>query len=579
MKRFLTIAVFMSMATVGYADDSDLAASPIRFAILGDRTGGHQDHVFDSVVVEVERMRPDFVMTVGDMIEGYLSDTAAYTAEWREFMDIMAPLTRPVHYTPGNHDITNEIAVEPYRQYVGEPVYSFDFRGLHIAVLDNSRREWTDGWPQDQLDWLANDLQAHQDAAYKMVFFHKPFWYNTVYHGNPDGLHEVCKQYGVDAVVCGHFHAYFSGTFDGIQYTAIGSSGAHQGPDTTYMSYHFAWVTVDNSGIHIVPVRHSSVETWNHTTVDEFFFRSATAMQGLTMAKPLRLADDLALQDSVITLTVRNMSAATPLKDSVRWDLPVGWTLEPPAAAVDVAPDGVASVSFTAHHQGELYPLPEARTRLPYNAERSHAAAQTLRVARQAQAFQAGKAPKLDGVLDEPCWREPQVALFNWDGTKAVTEPVEFYFAYDKNNLYLAAFCHETEPDSVRAAMTSHDASVYTEDCVGYFLQPRVDSPVVYQIYVNPKGAVFDQKITPNPDGYFNGDMAWNGDYEVATGHHAEGWTVEMRIPVAQFGVKKFAVIDWGLSFRRKQPRLGTSDWQLREGYDPSAFGRLVFAK
>ena len=423
MKRFLAIALFLLAATGARAADTDLATSPIRFAILGDRTGGHQDHVFDSVVVQVERMRPDFVMTVGDMIEGYSSDTAELAKQWREFLQIMAPLTMPVHYTPGNHDITYDAATAPFEEYIGKPVYSFDYRGLHIAVLDNTRLEYTDGWPQEQLDWLAKDLEAHQDASYKMVFFHKPFWYNTVYDGQPDGLHEICKQYGVDATVCGHFHSYFSGTFDGIQYTAIGSSGADQGPDTTYMSYHFAWVTVDTSGIHIVPVRHGSVEPWDQTTIDEFFFRSVASMQGLTMDKPLRLGGDLGLQDTTITLTVHNISPTTALQDSVRWTIPAGWTIEPSVAGVDVAPNGIATVSFVVHHQGEMYPLPEARTLLPYSAERSHAAARNLRVARQAQAFKADKTPKIDGVLDEQCWREPQVFLFNWDGTTSVTEP------------------------------------------------------------------------------------------------------------------------------------------------------------
>jgi 3',5'-cyclic AMP phosphodiesterase CpdA len=181
----IIILMFLAVASAR-ADDCDLARCPIRFAILGDRTGGHVDHIFDSVVVEVERLRPDFVMTVGDMIEGYASDTAVYAEEWREFQKIVAPLTMPIHYTPGNHDITNDVGLAPFRKYVGEPVYSFDYRGLHIAVLDNSRLESTDGWPQEQLDWLTADLKAHQDAAYTMVFFHKPFWYNTVFQGRPD---------------------------------------------------------------------------------------------------------------------------------------------------------------------------------------------------------------------------------------------------------------------------------------------------------------------------------------------------------------------------------------------------------
>jgi len=579
MGRTLVFILIGLAATLTRAEDRDLSTCPIRFAIIGDRTGGHMDHVYDSVVVEIERLRPDFVITVGDMIEGYASDAADYAEEWREYREIVAPLSMPIHYTPGNHDITTDVGLQPYREYVGEPVHSFDFRGLHIAVLDNSRIEVTDGWPQEQLDWLTADLAAHEDAAYTMVFYHKPFWYNTVFLAKPDPLHDICRKFGVDAVVSGHMHCYFSDTFDGIQYTTVGSSGADTGPDTTYMGYHFAWVTVDGAGIHISPLRAGSVETWDHTSTAEFFFMNQASALGLSMAEPVALGGNLALQDSVVTLAVHNLSQSLPLHDSIRWTTPEGWFVEPSAIGIDLQPGATASFDFGVRRSGPLYPLPEALVLMPYNADRSYRASRALRVARQASAFRVETSPRLDGLLDDFCWREPEVFLFDWEGNPAQHEPVEFYFAYDNSSLYLAVSCRDSEPDSIIATQTGPDAAVYTEDCIGYFLQPDLTSPVVYQIYVGPTGAVFDQKIEEQPDGYFSGDPRWNGDYDIVTGRSDQGWTVEMRIAIEQFGLAQIGLRDWGLSFRRKQPRLGTGDWQIREGYNSSAFGRLVLQK
>ena len=51
------------------AQPGDLQDNPIRFAIIGDRTSGHIPGIYGQIVIEIERMKPDFVMTVGDMIE------------------------------------------------------------------------------------------------------------------------------------------------------------------------------------------------------------------------------------------------------------------------------------------------------------------------------------------------------------------------------------------------------------------------------------------------------------------------------------------------------------------------------
>ena len=75
------------------------------------------------------------------------------------------------------------------------------------------------------------------------------------------------------------------------------------------------------------------------------------------------------------------------------------------------------------------------------------------------------------------------------------TDPVYFYFAWDKDNLYIAAKCMETKMDSIRANAKEHDGAVYGEDCVGYFFQPETDDGPAFQIYFNPLGTAFDQKI------------------------------------------------------------------------------------
>ena len=75
-----------------------------RFVILGDRTGSVQPGVYEQVWREAAADKPDFVLTVGDTIEGLADAKAA--GEWQEWQGILQPYARiPLYLTPGNHDI------------------------------------------------------------------------------------------------------------------------------------------------------------------------------------------------------------------------------------------------------------------------------------------------------------------------------------------------------------------------------------------------------------------------------------------------------------------------------------------
>ena len=131
----------------------------IRFAILGDRTGSAQEGIFEQAVAEINRLRPDFVMTVGDMIEGYTNDTTVINQEWSEYQALIASFKCPVYFTPGNHDITFDGMESSYEKTIGQPFYSFDWQQLHFVILDNSRWDKIADFPAEQLKWLQNDLE------------------------------------------------------------------------------------------------------------------------------------------------------------------------------------------------------------------------------------------------------------------------------------------------------------------------------------------------------------------------------------------------------------------------------------
>jgi hypothetical protein len=549
----------------------------IRFAIIGDRTGGCVPGVYEQAIAEIARLRPDFSITVGDQIEGYSSDSAEVAEQWREYYSIVKPLPSPLHIIPGNHDITFDQMEPWYRLYAGEPYYSFDQLGSHFIVLDVSRWEFGEPLPKAEMEWLVDDLKHNELAAHTFVFFHKPYWIQTLQQDKPDTLHQLFVRYGVDAVFTGHFHEYFSGERDGIIYTSVGSSGGDATPMPNGLQYHFTWVTVDSTGIQIAPIKLGAVLPWNEYTVTDKMAVDRINNLGLSFVSPVPVGEDLTVKDTVVELRLNNSFAGRETDDTLRWTVPPNWTVEPPTMAVKLAAGEIKTIPFRVRCGGMLYPVPTAQYTFSYGKEGKISTKSDLRVARQVLCINTSTPVTLDGAVTEDCWHDPVTRFFAPDGGLSKTDPVKFYFAHDKDYLYLAALCSDTKADSLRAKVTQHDGSVSSEDCVGFFLQPINKSGVVYQVYINPLGTIFDQKLTKGNDGWVTPDKSWNVVCDVKTSKGNGFWSMEARLPVKQFGAALNSGDQWRLNFRRKQPRLkSAADWQAPIGQDADTYGIMT---
>jgi hypothetical protein len=559
----------------------EVQSDTVRFAIIGDRTGGHEDGVYGSVMQEILRMHPEFVMTVGDMIEGYTEDTARIVEEWREYLEIIEPVDVPLYHTPGNHDITFESMGPFYERFIGSRYYSVDYRDLHIVVVDNSTG--MGGNPseldKEQLKWLETDLQSVSDARTTLLFCHKPFWYNTLGRGLTDSLHLLLMENGVDAVFSGHFHRYFSGTYDGIKYTCIGSSGGGIDDHPLDFGYQFAWVTVTDGDISIAPIKAGSVLPWDQVKTEEMFLASSYDRKSITLTEPMPVSESGAPVDGEGTVVIRNLHSALTAEDTLHWDVPEGWQVEPAAAEYHIEPGDSVKIAVQVTSANSLYPVPTARAVLPMRPGKSYPVHEDLAVARKVTASHCIEPVSVDGRLDEPVWSAPVSEFFNSTGEKTGAEPTSFYFAWDLEALYVAAHCRESMPDSLRATAQERDGAVYYDDCIGLFLAPDPTGDTVYQIYINPKGVVFDQRIVWDESNWYTTSREFDGRWEVATRQDDKAWVIEARLPLDELDS---AVADgpWGVNFRRKQQRLGTTaDWQVPIDYSPDTYGRLVFER
>ena len=227
-----------------------------RFSIMGDRTGGATPEIYGRVWREIDMMHPDFVINVGDTIEG--GNDARAESQWQDLRPIWDRYKHyPLYFTPGNHDIWSEPSLDLYKKQTGRPsYYSFNYQDAHFTVLDNSRVQTLS---DDQIAFLESDLKANQDRRPKFVFFHKPYWivFLKVQSGEFP-LHQLAEKYGVNHVISGHGHQFVRMVRDGVVYMEVGSSGGSiqrglrngEGFAQGYF-YHHVWGRVKGSKVEL----------------------------------------------------------------------------------------------------------------------------------------------------------------------------------------------------------------------------------------------------------------------------------------------------------------------------------------
>ncbi|MGH9658068.1 MAG: metallophosphoesterase family protein [Bryobacteraceae bacterium] len=223
-RRWLTgcLVVGLFAAVVGTRAVTE-PKNDFRFSIMGDRTGGATPEIYGRVWREIDLLHPDFVINVGDTIQGGKDELA--DAQWQELRPVWQRYEHyPLYFTPGNHDIWNDLSRELYQKQTGRPsYYSFNYQDAHFTVLDNARGLELS---EEQIQFLEADLKANPDRRPKFIFFHKPYWIALLKLGAGEfPLHQVAKKYGVEHIISGHGHQFVRMMRDGIVYMEVGSSG------------------------------------------------------------------------------------------------------------------------------------------------------------------------------------------------------------------------------------------------------------------------------------------------------------------------------------------------------------------
>ena len=198
-------------------------------------------------------------------------------------------------------------------------------------------------------------------------------------------------------------------------------------------------------------------------------------------------------------------------------------------------------------------------------------------------AFKVATPPKIDGKLDEACWKHPSViTAFVTSGRQPKQEGrTTVHVVYDDANLYIAYDVPDLKPSKI----TGHDPSpgLWTEDGADFMFDTNLNRWSYFQFQANANGA-FNDAYWPIP-GIPDSDTFNVAGYQVVGS--VENGAIEIRIPFAALSghpeMVDAAVSSppvpgtvWGVNFCRNVP--STSWAPLTESaHAPWEFNAMTF--
>ena len=221
--------------------------SNFQFAIVSDRNGGMRRGIFEKGVEKLNLMMPEFVLCVGDLIQGYTTDTAVIAKQWDEVNQIISGLKVPFFYLPGNHDITNKVMQKEWEKRYGKRYYSFNYKNVLYIIMDSNDDD-DYNLTREQTDFVLNTLKKNENVRWTFLLMHHPIWtYDT--GGRFQEIQEALKN-RKNTVIAGHEHRYHHAEINNSNYYILATTGAGSAllGEPFGQFDHISWVTMSDNG-------------------------------------------------------------------------------------------------------------------------------------------------------------------------------------------------------------------------------------------------------------------------------------------------------------------------------------------
>lgn len=266
----------------------DTSAGGFTFAVVSDLNGGERPGVFAQAVRQLRLLRPELVMSVGDLIDGPTTVDSTLRREWDEFDARAGAMPAPFFRVGGNHDLTGRELRAVWQSRYGPTYYAFVYKQVLFLVLDTEDlpperaralfearsaairaadagipgdtfayyrmpERVTGGIGPEQAAYVVREIERHADVRWTFLFFHKPVWRNEQDAGF--AAIESALAGRPYTVFSGHLHALAHTQRLGRDYFTLGTTGGSQDPRNPMSLDHLTLVRMTQDGPAIAHLR------------------------------------------------------------------------------------------------------------------------------------------------------------------------------------------------------------------------------------------------------------------------------------------------------------------------------------
>ena len=195
-------------------------------------------------------LQPEFVICVGDLIEGGTEDINVLKQQYGEFDEIVNSLQMRFFRVAGNHDISNPTMMKMYEERYGHAYYHFVYKQVLFLVVcteDDSEQ----GIGKAQIAYIKAAIENSGDVRWTYVFMHKP-----MFAEESAKVREAWGQIEHDligrphTVFAGHWNNYAKRKRNGQSYIHLATTGGVSGLRGAESGEfdHVVWVTMTDKG-------------------------------------------------------------------------------------------------------------------------------------------------------------------------------------------------------------------------------------------------------------------------------------------------------------------------------------------
>lgn len=262
----------------------------VMFAIIGDLNSGYRPGVIEIAAQQLRLLKPKFVLSIGDLIEGGGEDSIKLYREYDSLDARMSKAGAPFFHLGGNHDLTSPKTRKFWETRYGRRYYHFIYENVLFLVVDSedySEERMTEiyharnraielldsgktvlamktayfqmpervtGEVSDaQSAYFEKVIAANPDVRWTFVFMHKPVWQREG-KGNLGRIETALRNRNY-TLFNGHFHKYGYTERNGKDYIMMGTTGGGQDQTSQNAFDHITLVTITEDKPSIINLR------------------------------------------------------------------------------------------------------------------------------------------------------------------------------------------------------------------------------------------------------------------------------------------------------------------------------------